>query len=106
MDGACGPCCCAFRFQSGFGTLTAGFGPRTDTLLGHKVMHTGVDWEAPVGTAVTAAADGIVEAAGAETGYGNAVRLGHKNNYHTMYAHLSNIAAGMAPGRRVRTKRE
>jgi murein DD-endopeptidase MepM/ murein hydrolase activator NlpD len=53
--------------------------------------HFGVDYGAPVGTPVQATADGEVLEAGWNGGAGNMVHLKHKNNYETMYLHLSRI---------------
>jgi murein DD-endopeptidase MepM/ murein hydrolase activator NlpD len=50
---------------------------------------------------VHAAADGVVRAAGWESGgFGIKVDVDHENGYHTWYAHLSRVA--VAPGERVR----
>ena len=35
--------------------------------------------------------DGVVEFAGVQNGYGNVIFLKHRNNYTTVYAHLSRI---------------
>ena len=61
--------------------------------------HYGVDYGAPVGTPVQATADGEVVEAGWIGDAGNMVRLRHKNNYETMYLHLSRI--GVKRGDRV-----
>ncbi len=53
--------------------------------------HYGVDYGAPVGTAVQATADGVVTAAGWNGGAGQMIRLRHANSYETMYFHLSRI---------------
>jgi len=53
--------------------------------------HYGVDYAAPLGTAVFATADGNVEEAGWNGASGRMVRLSHKNGYETMYLHLSRI---------------
>jgi murein DD-endopeptidase MepM/ murein hydrolase activator NlpD len=53
--------------------------------------HYGVDYGAPIGTAVQATADGVVTAAGWNGGAGQMVRLRHANSYETMYLHLSRI---------------
>lgn len=54
-------------------------------------MHAGVDLAAPVGTPIFATADGLVVAAGRESGYGNVVRIRHEFGFETVYAHQSKI---------------
>ena len=80
------------------GRYTSGFGERRHPLLGIMRMHTGVDWAAPVGTPILAAADGTVELVGRKGGYGNYVRIRHPNGYSTAYGHMSRYADGVAPG--------
>ena len=53
--------------------------------------HTGIDYAAPMGTPIDAAAGGRVIAAGPAGGYGNRVIVDHGNGITTLYAHLSNI---------------
>jgi murein DD-endopeptidase MepM/ murein hydrolase activator NlpD len=53
--------------------------------------HLGVDYAAPIGTAVRSVGDGIVEFAGAQNGFGNVVKIKHPNQISTVYAHLSRI---------------
>jgi len=55
------------------------------------VMHTGIDWACPQGTAVMAAANGTVIRAGWYSGYGNCVDISHGNGVVTRYGHLSKI---------------
>ncbi|MCW5717861.1 MAG: M23 family metallopeptidase [Bauldia sp.] len=80
------------------GQLTSEFGVRRHPLLGTNEMHDGVDWAAPRGTFVFAAADGTVSFAGWDSGYGNTVRITHSDGVETVYAHLSRIGAGVEPG--------
>jgi murein DD-endopeptidase MepM/ murein hydrolase activator NlpD len=61
--------------------------------------HLGVDYAAPAGTPVRAAADGVVSQAGWHGGYGKVVRLRHGRGLQTLYGHLSRIA--VKPGQRV-----
>jgi murein DD-endopeptidase MepM/ murein hydrolase activator NlpD len=53
--------------------------------------HLGVDYAAPSGTPVRAAADGVVSQAGWHGGYGKVVRLRHARGLQTLYGHLSRI---------------
>jgi murein DD-endopeptidase MepM/ murein hydrolase activator NlpD len=60
-------------------------------------FHPGIDFPAPSGTPVRAAASGRVVFAGYDDGFGLTVVLDHGNGLRTRYAHLS--AATVAPGR-------
>jgi murein DD-endopeptidase MepM/ murein hydrolase activator NlpD len=63
--------------------------------------HYGVDYAAPIGTEVQVTADGTVTFTGWNGGAGRMIRVRHKNNYETMYFHLSRFADGIRPGVRV-----
>ena len=69
--------------------LTSGFGMRRDPILNTRKLHVGIDWAAPIGTPVLAAAGGRVLFAGVEGELGRAVRIDHGAGWHTTYAHLS-----------------
>ncbi len=56
------------------GIMRSGFGARNHPLLGYFKMHTGVDWAAPLGTAIYASGNGTVEKVGWESGYGKYVK--------------------------------
>jgi len=60
--------------------------------------HYGVDYAAPIGTAVQATADGEVTFAGRDGGSGNMVRMKHKNAYETAYLHLRGFGRGVRRG--------
>jgi murein DD-endopeptidase MepM/ murein hydrolase activator NlpD len=64
-------------------------------------MHEGIDLVAPVGTAVYAAADGIVVGAAPNGRYGNWIRIEHNSRLATVYGHLSAFAPGIEPGETV-----
>ena len=74
-----------------FSRVTSGFAMRMHPLLGEWRQHLGVDYAAPTGTTVRAVADGTVEFAGQQGGYGNVVQLRHSADRSTLYAHLSRI---------------
>jgi len=82
--------------------ITSGFtNRRFHPVLKRWRAHQGIDYGAPHGTRVQATAAGIVTRAGWWGGYGRAVEIRHANGIRTRYAHLSSIAAGIRPGRRV-----
>ena len=83
------------RITSGF--TNARFHPVLQTWRAHK----GIDYGAPTGTRVKATADGVVEIAGRQGGYGNVVVLRHQTKFTTWYGHLSGIAKGLRKGKRV-----
>jgi murein DD-endopeptidase MepM/ murein hydrolase activator NlpD len=82
------------------GRITSGFGYRVHPILRFARLHKGVDFGAPRGTPIVAAADGVVAAAGWAGGYGRQVRLAHEGGLSTSYSHMSAILA--EPGRAVR----
>lgn len=78
------------------GRVTSSFGERQDPLRpGDTEFHTGIDIAAPYGTPVHAAANGIVEKAGGESGYGRLIILNDGNGIETYYAHLSGFAVAV-----------
>jgi len=85
-----------------FSRVSSGFGGRFHPIFKNWRAHTGVDFAAPRGTRVIAAADGTIAAAGNRGGYGNAVEIRHGGSVTTLYAHLSGFAKGIKAGTRVR----
>jgi murein DD-endopeptidase MepM/ murein hydrolase activator NlpD len=69
--------------------IGSGFGSRTDPINGFGEYHTGIDFDAPVGSSITAVADGVVTFNGERPGYGNVIEIDHGNGYMTRYAHNS-----------------
>lgn len=68
------------------GTVTSGYGWRWGR------MHRGVDVAGPVGTPIVAAAPGVVEQAGWNSGgYGNLVEIRHPDGSMTRYAHNNSL---------------
>lgn len=69
----------------------SGFGFRRDPFNGRSALHTGLDFAAETGTAVRAAAVGVVTARGWHPEYGNLLEVSHGNGLVTRYAHCSAI---------------
>ena len=74
-----------------FSRVSSGFKMRFHPILQTWRAHLGVDYAAPTGTPVRSVADGIVDFAGTQNGFGNVVMVKHRNNSVTVYAHLSRI---------------
>ena len=82
------------------GRLMSYFGRRSDPFSGAERTHTGVDISAASGTAVKAAADGVVISAEWGGDYGKLVIIEHGNGIETYYAHLSRFE--VIPGQMIR----
>jgi murein DD-endopeptidase MepM/ murein hydrolase activator NlpD len=82
------------------GPIGSGFGFRVDPFTGRTALHTGLDFPADVGTAIHAAAGGVVLSAEPQQAYGNAVEIDHGNGVVTRYAHASRLL--VRPGEVVR----
>ena len=79
---------------------------RFSTSRRHPVLHTsrahrGVDYGAPTGAPVIAAAAGTVVSASYDGTNGRMVRVRHASGYETFYLHLSAFGAGIRAGVRV-----
>ncbi|MBI2306754.1 MAG: peptidoglycan DD-metalloendopeptidase family protein [Rhodocyclales bacterium] len=85
-----------------FSRVTSGFtNNRFHPVLNTWRAHKGVDYGAPIGTRVRSVADGTVEFAGRQGGYGNLLLIRHHGTYTTAYGHLNGFAAGIRKGARV-----
>ena len=71
------------------GYISSGYGSRTDPIDGEKRFHRGLDFSAPSGTRVVAAASGVVTYAGRKPDYGYTIEIRHSDGYTTRYAHNS-----------------
>lgn len=70
---------------------SSSYGWRIDPFTGGKAFHEGLDFPANSGTAIHAAADGIVSFAEHTPDYGNIVKIEHGSGLETRYAHASKL---------------
>lgn len=75
------------------GSLGSRFGYRTDPFSGRATLHEGIDFNAPVGTPIHAAAGGTVVFAGWHASYGQQIDIDHGDGVMTRYAHASRLLA-------------
>jgi murein DD-endopeptidase MepM/ murein hydrolase activator NlpD len=78
----------------------SGFGWRIDPITGQVALHEGIDFIAEAGTAIHAAAAGVVVTAEYHPAYGNMVEIGHAGDLLTRYAHTSKML--VKPGQLVK----
>lgn len=73
--------------------IASGFGYRIHPIYKTSIMHTGIDFTAPIGTEIYATGNGVIGRVEKEgRGYGNNVIIDHGFGYETLYAHMSKIA--------------
>lgn len=84
-----------------FSRISSTFGMRMHPIHRTWTGHKGVDYAAPTGTPIHSTADGTVEFAGWQSGYGNTVIIKHFDKYSTLYAHQSRIAPSLKKGTKV-----
>jgi murein DD-endopeptidase MepM/ murein hydrolase activator NlpD len=73
------------------GHVGSSFGWRIDPFNGRSALHTGLDFQADIGTPILAAAGGVVVEQDFHPAYGNMVEIDHGNNLITRYAHASKV---------------
>ena len=73
------------------GEVGSAFGWRRDPLNGSSALHTGLDFPASPGTAIHAAAGGVVVTQEYHPAYGNMLEIDHGNDLITRYAHSSTV---------------
>lgn len=69
------------------------FGWRIDPFTGQRAMHEGVDFAAPAGMPIHAAAAGVVVSAAPHPEYGNLIEIDHGQGLITRYAHAATLVA-------------
>jgi murein DD-endopeptidase MepM/ murein hydrolase activator NlpD len=67
------------------------FGYRQDPIAGLRAMHEGIDFIAPPGTPIVAAADGVIVFAEYHPEFGNMIDIDHGAGLTSRYAHLSRL---------------
>ena len=80
-----------------WGRIGSTFGYRSFPWRG---FHSGIDIDAPYGSPIKAAADGIVVHSSWKNGYGNAVIIDHGYGVQTLYGHISSFVVSL--GQRVK----
>ncbi|HIW84036.1 MAG TPA: peptidoglycan DD-metalloendopeptidase family protein [Candidatus Dorea gallistercoris] len=75
----------------GYSRISSTFGWREQPLPGASTNHKGVDFAAPTGTPIYAAADGTVTSAGYSGNAGNMIIINHGNGLQTYYMHCQQI---------------
>ncbi len=73
------------------GPVGSGFGFRLDPITGRAALHTGLDFPADIGTAIHAAASGMVLVSENHAAYGQLLEVDHGNSLITRYAHASKL---------------
>jgi len=81
--------------------ISSGWGWRDQPVLHVPEFHKGIDFAAPMGTPVRAAASGVVQFTGWHGNYGRLVIVQHTPITQTRYGHLSRVARGLHDGSRV-----
>lgn len=81
------------------GKISSHYGYRKSPFSEAREFHGGIDFRGEIGDGVAATADGVVEKARYEKGYGKHVVIRHKKGYKTLYGHLSKIS--VARGQKV-----
>lgn len=72
-------------------SLSSNYGVRVDPFTGTLAQHPGVDFSAPSGTPILAAANGTIIAAGKDAAYGKYVKIEHADGFTTKYGHARKL---------------
>lgn len=81
--------------------ISSGWGWREQPVLHVPEFHKGIDYAAPMGTPVHAAASGIVKLSGWHGNYGRLLIVQNTADMQTRYGHLSRMARGIHDGSHV-----
>lgn len=73
--------------------ISSFYGYRIHPIYKRRAFHDGLDFSAPSGTEIYAAADGVIEKASKSSyGYGNKITVNHGYGYKTVYAHMKSFS--------------
>lgn len=88
----------------GDGRLSSSFGPRRNPTGFFRLPkhHNGIDYAAPIGTPIYAAASGEIEKIYVSSSYGKYILIAHENDFSTAYAHMNAFAEGLEVGTKVK----
>ena len=94
---------------AGGASIVAGYGATNNTpgspWSGTNGVHTGIDYDMPIGTPVTSAFDGVVSAVNLNDDYGTSVMVDNTDGTQSIYAHLSeksvNVGDQVSQGQRI-----
>jgi len=91
------------RYPVKFNRISSRYsGRRYHPVLKRYKAHRGTDFAAPRGTPIRSVGDGVILAAQFHKYNGNWVKVKHNGNYSTGYLHMSKIASGIRPGKKVK----
>ena len=86
-----------------YNRISSGFsGNRYHPILKAHREHFAIDFAAPAGTPVMSVGDGVVLSVGYNKTTGNYVLIRHNVTYSSQYSHLSRVASGIKPGKKIR----
>lgn len=91
------------RYPVEFSRISSRFSKARLHPILHRIReHKGVDFAAPTGTPIRAAADGKISFQGWKGGYGKVVMIQHDGTYSTVYGHMSRFEPSLHQGSRVK----
>ncbi len=82
--------------------ISSQYGYRVHPIHHSRMLHKGIDYAAPKGTPIVAAADGVIKEAKRKNGFGRYIRIAHNATYSTAYGHMSGFGKNVKEGMRVR----
>lgn len=83
-----------FKVPVQYTRISDGFtNKRWHPILKKYKAHLGIDYAAPTGRKIYAAADGKITFKGTKGGYGNVIIISHNGNYNTLYGHMHRFAS-------------